>query len=129
MASRYFKIIGANANDQALIENLLVTKSFYPEASSTPALPATYSALFDYRQFLLLFEGRLDKYPIVYTRQSWTSAEFVVQAIPTADWTVKYGLSVAPTIEEVSDSNISVYLKRTKLYSFLSYDYQLFNNV
>jgi len=129
MASRYFKIIGANANDQALIENLLVTKSFYPEASSTPALPAVYNALFDYRQFLLLFEGRLDKYPIVYTRQSWTSAEFVVQAIPTADWTAKYGLSIAPTIEEVSDSNISVYLKRTKLYSFLSYDYQLFNNV
>lgn len=129
MASRYFKIIGANANDQALIENLLVTKSFYPEATSTPALPAVYNALFDYRQFLLLFEGRLDKYPIVYTRQSWKSAEFVVQAIPTADWTVKYGLSIAPTIEEVSDSNINVYLKRTKLYSFLSYDYQLFNNI
>jgi len=129
MASRYFKIIGANANDQALIENLLVTKSFYPEATSTPALPAVYNALFDYRQFLLLFEGRLDKYPIVYTRQSWTAAEFAIEAIPTADWTVRYGLSIAPTIEEVSDSNINVYLKRTKLYSFLSYDYQLFNNV
>jgi len=129
MASRYFKIIGANANDQALIENLLVTKSFYPEASSTPALPAVYDALFDYRQFLLLFEGRLDKYPIVYTRQSWSVAQFNVQAIPTADWTAKYGLSVAPTIEEVNDSNINIHNKRTKLYSFLSYDYQKYNNI
>jgi hypothetical protein len=129
MASRYFKIIGANANDQALIENLLVTKSFYPEATSTPALPAIYDDTFNYKQFLLLFEGRLDKYPIVYTRESWTAVEFSSEAIPTADWTARYGLSIAPTIEEVSDSNISVYLKRTKLYSFLSYDYQLFNNV
>jgi hypothetical protein len=129
MASRYFKIIGANANDQALIENLLVTKSFYPEATSTPALPALYDALFNYKQFLLLYEGKLDKYPIVYTRQSWTVAQFNVQAIPPADWTVVYGLSIAPTVEEVSDSIISVNLRRTKLYSFLSYDYQLYNNI
>ena len=129
MASRYFKIKGANANDQALIENLLVTKSFYPEATSTPALPALYDALFNYKQFLLLYEGRLDKYPIVYTRQSWTVAQFNVQAIPTADWTVVYGLSIAPTVEEVNENNINVNFKRTKLYSFLSYDYQLYNNI
>lgn len=128
MASRYFKIIGANANDQYLIEQLLINKNFYPEATSTPALPSTYDNTFDYREFLLLFESRLDKYPIVYTRQSWSAAQFNTNAIPTADWTTRYGLSIAPTIEEVNDAFISVYFKRTKLYTFLSYDYQLYNN-
>lgn len=129
MASRYFKIKGANAEDDAIIEKLLITKSFYPESTSTPALPAIYSALFNYKQFLIPFDARLDKYPIVYTRQSWTVGQFNIEAIPTADWTVRYGLSIAPTIEEVNDNAISVYNKRTKLYTFLSYDYQIYNNI
>lgn len=127
MASRYFKITGATMADKEQIVKILTSKTFYPEISSNPPLPATYDDTFDYRQFFMLYEGRLDDAPIVYTRQEWTVAEFNDEAIPTDDWTDRYLLSTAPTVEEVNDPRISIYGK-AKTYAFLSYDYQLFNN-
>jgi len=127
MASRYFKITGATLADKQQIIKILTSKTFYPEISSNPPLPASYDNSFDYRQFFMLFEGRLDDAPIVYTRQEWSVAQFNIQAIPIADWVSRYLLSESPTIEEVNDTRISIYNK-AKTYAFLSYDYQLFNN-
>ena len=130
MNKRYFKILPANKVDGALLVKLLHNKTFYPEATSLPALPGVYSDLFDYRQFFIVLGVDNDGGMIVYTRSEYTDVEFGVNVIPTADWTTRYRLSIAPTIVALPEySEIVNGVKRTHdIRAFLSYDYCLYNN-
>lgn len=128
--ARYFKITGANAADIAQIAVMMRSKTFYPEATSTPALPASYDPAFDYRQFFIVIGFDKDGYAIVYTRKDYTVNEFNTNVIPTADWTGRYYLSIAPTvaITPYSELDAAGHSYKTRLDSFLSWDYQLHNN-
>jgi len=130
MNKRYFKILPANKVDAALLIKLVHNKTFYPEATSLPALPGTFSDVFDYRQFFIVLGVDNDGGVIVYTRQEYNDVEFGTNVIPTADWTARYRLSVAPTIVALPEySEIVNGAKRTAdIRAFLSYDYQLYNN-
>ncbi len=130
MDKRYFRLIPANNVDRDRLIYILKSKTFYPESTSTPALPGAYLLGFDYRQFFIFIGFDHDGHPIVFTRQEWTDVEFGTDCIPTADWTTRYGLSIAPTIEALPEYSEIVNGRNyaTSIRSFLSYDYQLFNN-
>ncbi len=130
MNKRYFKLVGANAADILQIKTVLLNKRFYPEATSTPALPALYDAGFDYRQFFVIIGFDQDGYAIVHTRKEYTTGEFAINVIPTVDWTVRYRLSIAPTIVAMPtySEDHKLVEHNTSLPVFLSYDYNLYNN-
>lgn len=91
----------------------------------------TYTTGFDYRQFFVFVAILPDGSGVVFTREQWTPTEFEEQAIPTADWTDRYGFSTAPTIEALVYSQVDKYGKDTNtgIYAFRSYDYNLFTNI
>jgi hypothetical protein len=126
MAAQYFKIQAQNLADYDQLLWLMKNKIFYPESSSTPALPVTPNSSFDYRQFFK-FIGieRGDGGMIVKSRQVWTAAQFGTAVVPTADWTGRYKLSVAPVITELSDDYELVAGRKvtTTADVFLSYNY------
>lgn len=130
MNKRYFKLVGANVADILQIKTVLLNKTFYPEATSTPALPNVPDQLFDYRQLFVLIGFDKDGYAIVHTRQEYTTVEFAVNVIPTADWTTRYKLSIAPTITALPtyQQDNRLIETNTTLPVFLSYDYNLYNN-
>lgn len=128
--NRVFKITPANKEDFKIIERLLKNKKFYPEPTSIPPRPATYSALFDYRQFLIYMGLTADQTGfLVYVREQMDEVTFNTNIIPTLDWTTRYQLSIAPTIELYPYTDV-VRGKRTQTnqFVFLHWDYQLFNN-
>jgi len=134
MNKRYFKLVPANAADAAQLKVILTNKTFYPEATSDPVLPLIYDDTFDYRQFFIIETFNADGSVIVYTRQEWTTGEFATDCIPTADWTTRYRLSVAPTVTAMATYFEDTILannrnSRTSVKSFLSYDYNLFTNI
>lgn len=99
----YFKIIAANKIDFDQIFWLLQSKRFFPEPTSTPPLPAQPSASFDYRELMRLESVDYNtKSFIVRTRQKYSLVNFSINVVPTADWTARYRLSTAPTIQSVS---------------------------
>ncbi len=100
--ARYFKLETANKKDYEQLMWLLQNKTFYPEATSTPSLPGSYSAVYDYRQFFR-YIAQYAGMPVVKTREDKSAAQFGVSYVPTAEWTTRYGLSAAPTIVELSD--------------------------
>lgn len=131
MNKKYFKIVPANSADAAILYAILTNKTFYPEASSVPALPGAYSALFDYRQFFVVVGFTKEGEAIVFTRSEYTVGEFGTNVIPTAEWTARYKLSIAPTIVALptfSNTALDGHNFNTNLNAFLSYDYQLVNN-
>lgn len=102
--ARFFKISAATSADYEALMWILNNKIFFPEATSSPALPASGDAAFDYRQFFkFICLDKLDGMPIVKSRQPWSAAQFGTSAVPTADWTGRYGLANAPTITEMPD--------------------------
>lgn len=100
--ARYFKLETATAKDFEQLMWLLKNKIFFPEATSTPPLPATYTPGYDYRQFFkhISLHGGM---PVVRTREDKTPVQFGTAYVPTAEWTTRYGLSAAPTITAMSD--------------------------
>jgi hypothetical protein len=131
MNKKYFKIVPANSADAAQLYWLLKNKTFYPESTSVPALPVAYNALFDYRQFFIVIGFTKEGHAVVYTRSEYTTGEFGTNVIPTADWTARYNMSLAPTIVALPEMNEVLtdgHSVRTNLNAFLSYDYQLVNN-
>jgi len=118
MASRTFKIVPENDHDRKMLEQLFAYKTFFPEESSIPALPATPDPTFDYRQFFIFMNTDRDGHLAVYTRDEIDAADFD-QYIPTADWTDRYYLSAIPS---VSETFLDIYQPRN-LISFLSYEY------
>lgn len=118
MASRTFKIVPANEHDRKMLEQLFAYKTFFPEESSTPPLPATPDPGFDYRQFFIFMNTDREGHLAVYTRDEIEAADFD-QYIPDADWTDRYYLSAIPT---VSETFLDIYQPRN-LISFLSYEY------
>ncbi len=130
MDKRYFRIVPATQADAEQLKWLLTNKTFYPEATSAPALPGSYVDGFDYRQFFIVVGFEKNGSAIVFTRSEYTEIEFGTDVIPTDDWTDRYYLSVAPTIESIPDYTeiVNGHNTQTDIRSFLSYDYQLFNN-
>lgn len=130
MNKRYFRITPTNAADAAQLYWLMNNKTFYPEATSVPPLPASYSDIFDYRQFFVVVGMDNDGSFIVFTRSEYTGVEFGTNVIPTADWTNRYRMSIAPTITELP--NYTEYYngkdRKHTIHTFLYYDYQLVNN-
>lgn len=127
---RVFSLTPANAADSAALLWILQNKTFYPEATSTPALPASYDGAFDYRQ-LFKFIGFRDGIPLVYTRKEYTTVEFGVNVVPTADWAARYKMSAPPTVTAITDyTDLTANGANTNtgIDTFLSYDYQLYNN-
>lgn len=125
----YFTLEAANAADDAQLQVVLASKKFYPESTSVPALPISFDNSFDYRQFLIyLGRDKAGKH-LVVTRKQYSVLEFNTNVIPTADWTSRYRLSVAPTVSEsdyaeiVNGNNYA-----TSYHTFLSYDYKDFTN-
>lgn len=122
---RVFKIIPANKEDFERIQYILESRTFYPED-----IPASYDELYDYRQLFVYMGVSKDGTGfLVYTRAETDEANFGIDYIPTADWTDRYGVSVAPTIEIFPYTDI-VNGRRTMtgVYVFKSWDYQLYNN-
>lgn len=100
--ARYFQLVTANKKDLEQVMWLLQNKTFYPETTSSPALPVSYNISFNYKQFfkfISLYQGQ----PVVKTREDKTDVEFGTLYVPTAEWTTRYGLSVAPTIVALTD--------------------------
>ncbi len=124
--ARIFKITAATSADYEAMMWIIKNKIFFPEASSSPALPPSGSASFDYRQFFrFVCLDKLDGMPIVKSRQDWTASEFNSQAVPTADWTGRYNLANAPTVSEMPDDYEDVGGRKlvTSADAFLSYNY------
>lgn len=130
MNKRYFKLLAANKADAELLIELLNSRTFYPNANSTPALLATYDNTFDYRQFFIVIGLDFDGGVIVFTRSEYTAITFGTSVIPTAHWTERYRLSEAPTVEELPEYTeiINGVNKKNTSHIFLSYDYNLSNN-
>jgi hypothetical protein len=132
MNKKYFKIVPANSADAAILYALLTSKTFYPEATSVPPLPPLpVNPAFDYRQFFVVVGFTKEGDAIVYTRAEYTVGEFGTNVIPTAEWTARYKLSIAPTIVALptfSNTALDGHNFNTNLNAFLSYDYQLVNN-
>lgn len=128
---RVFRIIPANEADRKAIRYILSNKTWFPETTSVPPLPASYvpGDGYDYRELLQLFSELSDGSFLVYTRKQYELNEFSVNVIPTADWTNRYYCSVAPTIE-VYDYDVKVNGGNTNtgIYTFRSYDYNLHTN-
>jgi len=104
MNKKYFRIVPANSDDAARLFTLLENKTFYPEPTSTPALPAVFDYYFDYRQFFIVkSNNEKDGSIIIKTRSEYTVGQFGTDVIPTAEWTSRYKLSVAPTIVALPD--------------------------
>lgn len=118
----YFKIVAATEADRVQLLWVLQNKRFYPEATSVPPLPLTPLGGFDYREFLILWRIDSDGMPIVRTRSMISLANFSVNIVPTADWTARYRLSVAPTIQSVN-LDLDPFATRTSKATFLSYNY------
>lgn len=96
--AKFFKLTPVTAADYEPLMWILMNKTFYPEPTSTPALPAVYDNSFDYRQLLVYVGKDADGNPIVKTRKDYTTGTFATAVIPTADWTTRYRLASAPTI-------------------------------
>lgn len=130
---RVFRIIPANEADREAIRYILTEKTWWPESTSTPPLPATFDPQanpnFDYRELLHFFADLGDGTYLVLTRKQYDLGDFGVNVIPTADWTNRYNCSVAPTIEEYNyTSLVNGGNTRTNIDAFRSYDYNLFTN-
>ena len=128
---RYFKIIPANKQDADRLYYILTSRTFYPESTSTPPLPGAYDAGFDYRQFFKVIGFDNTGSALVYTRHQYEAADFDTDIILVADWTTRYGLTIAPTIvedETYSETSAIGRNTNTDLNVFLSWDYQLVNN-
>ena len=128
---RVFRIIPANDADRQAIRAILTSKIWFPESTSTPPLPATFTPgdNFDYRELLQFFSELPDGTFLVLTRKQYELNEFGVNVIPTADWTDRYYCSVAPTIEEYNyTSLVNGGNTRTNIDAFRSYDYNLYTN-
>lgn len=126
--ARYFKIQAANTADYEQLLWVMKNYIFYPETTSVPPLPASPNISFDYRQFFkFLGIERGDGGMIVKTRQDYTAITFGTSAVPTADWTAKFKLSVAPTIIELANTYENVFERtiKTTADSFLSYNYSM----
>lgn len=84
----YFKITAASARDFEHLLWLVKYHDFYPQTVD-----------FDYRQFFILvgvdYGSRM---LVVKTRTNYTLLDFNTLIIPTALWTSRYGMSVAPTV-------------------------------
>ncbi len=131
MDKKYFKIVPANSADAAILYAILTNKTFYPEATSIPALPGVATPGFDYRQFFVVVGFTKEGDAIVFTRSEYTVGQFGTNVIPTAEWTARYKLSIAPTIVALptfSNTALDGHNFNTNLNAFLSYDYQLTNN-
>lgn len=100
--AKYFKLEAANSQDLEQIMWLLKNKTFFPESTSTPALPGSYDIAFDYRQ-LFKFISLHNGYPVVKTREDISTVQFGTKMVPTAEWTSRYQLSAAPTITAMPD--------------------------
>lgn len=119
----YFKLTVATAQDYEQLMWLLTNKRFYPEASSTPALPGVPTPGFDYRELMVLWaEDKTDRMPIVRTRNQYSLVNFSINVVPTADWTTRYNLSAPPTITGIAE-NLDRPETRTRNFGFLSYNY------
>jgi hypothetical protein len=126
---RVFRIVPANAADRIAIRNILTSKNWFPEATSVPPLPGTYSNLFDYRQLLQFMAELPDGSFLVYTRKQYELADFSINVIPSNDWTNRYYCSIAPTIEVYNyTSLVNGGNTNTGIHTFRSYDYNLFSN-
>jgi len=132
MDKKYFKIVPANAEDAAQLYKLLTSKTFYPEATSVPPLPplTPFDTLFDYRQFFKVIGFTKEGEAIVFTRSEYTVVEFETNVIPTADWTMRYYMSIAPTIVALPtySEDVNKHNTNTDINTFLSYDYKNFTN-
>lgn len=131
MDKKYFKIVPANSADAAQLYAILTGKTFYPEASSVPPLPAAFAAGFDYRQFFILIGFNREGEAIVYTRSEYTVGQFNTNVIPAADWTSRYYMSIAPTVialPTMNELDASGHSLSIKPMSFLSWDYKNFTN-
>lgn len=131
MNKKYFKITAANLADAKQLHWLLTNKTFYPESTSTPPLPGAFDGLFDYRQFFVIVEMLNDGSFVVFTRSEYTAITFGTNVIPTADWTNRYRMSIAPTITELPDYTefYNGTNRKASIHSFLNYDYKLTNNI
>lgn len=107
---RYFKIAGLSDKDIKQIEFILRSKIFYPDFYSNPKLPETPNENFDYRQFFILINSRVDVYPIVYTREELTVDEFKEKIIPDEHWAMYY-VDETPDIVGISE-NDEVFISR-----------------
>lgn len=124
--SRYFKLIPVNESDRVICEALLKSKTFYPESSSTPALPASPDPSFDYRQFFRYIGiDPISGYFVVRTREDIDEAGFGTDMVPTADWTTRYNMSSDPDVvayDEYPDV-VNVHKTRTDIDAFFVYSY------
>lgn len=124
--ARYFKIQAANKADYEQLLWLMKNHIFFPEPTSVPPLPSSPDLLFDYRQFFkFLGVERGDGGMIVKTRSNYTSASFATDVVPTADWTSKFKLTVAPTIIELPETYENVFERKitTTADVFISFNY------
>jgi len=131
MDKKYFKIVPANRADAAQLYAILTGKTFYPEATSVPPLPGAFAGGFDYRQFFILIGFNMDGEAIVFTRAEYTVGQFNTNVIPTAEWTARYYMSVAPTVVALPTMNeLDAHGRNlsTNTKSFLSRDYKNFAN-
>lgn len=99
--ARYFKILGLTAADKTALQQLLSTKTFYPEPTSATPLPAVGDAdpvTFDYRQFFRFIGVEDEGGVIVKTRAEYVVGDFDAVMVPTLEWVNRYRLSGHPTI-------------------------------
>lgn len=131
--SSYFKIIGATAADTAILQDILSKRTFYPNATTDPALPALADAdpvNFDYRQLFRFVGIDTDGGVIVHTRSLYSVADWDTKIVPTAEWTASYRLSAPPTIalSAYSKYDANGRQNETTLDVFKSYNYPPYLN-
>ncbi len=119
----YFKITAANKDDYDQLLWLFRNKRFFPEFSSTPALPPEPSGTFDYRELVRMVANNFNDLSVnVRTRKRYSLVEFGVNVIPTAEWTGRYKLASTPNIAALNMDFDPSQLKTTSN-AFQSYVY------
>lgn len=102
--TRYFKLTVDNKQDYDQLMWVLTNLTFFPNATTTPALPVSNTPGFDYRQLFKYFG--LDKstgMPIVKTREIIDATTFDNDIVPTGEWVTVYNLTASPTVSEITE--------------------------
>lgn len=121
MKYRFFQIIGANTQDIKQINFILNSKIFYPDFYSDPKLPDKPDAEFDYRQFFIVINPKVDGHIVVYTREELTVQEFKESIILDSHWSM-YRVSTVPVINGIQENLIAKFDPNFRTI-FTSYSY------
>lgn len=104
LPTRYLKISVKTKQDYDQLMWVLKNITFFPNATTNPALPVSNTPGFDYRQLFRYFG--LDKstgMPIIKVREVISAFDFSTNYVPEQEWVDIYKLSEIPTITEISE--------------------------